>query len=403
MAAGVVEREPIGPLALAAALAGTGRVTRDDTSWTGLVEAAAWHGLRPALHHALASRSVLDSLPTALRRALNDAARLEGLRVEARRQQLREALDALAAAGVRCIVLKGAHLAEHVYPAELVRPMVDLDLLVAPRDAAAAHAALAALGYAPATNVAAPPRHWPTLVRAHGLPVELHRAIEPCEAPFTLALDGVWARARPATIAGVPTLVLAPEDLLLHLALHMAHSHLLGASLVGVLDVRACVCRWGSSLDWERVTAHARAARAERFVHAALALARRVADAPVPPGILGSLRTPGSEAAVERALELLASPPFVLVGARAVARADVPLAVRLARVLRALLVTPAREQLGPRLADQIGRADRTPARDGYVARWSSVARLLLHPDARRAAVRQVRNVRAQRRWAEGGG
>jgi len=46
---------------------------------------------------------------------------------------LGEALEALRAAAVRCLVLKGAALALVHYPSPVFREMQDLDLLVAPR------------------------------------------------------------------------------------------------------------------------------------------------------------------------------------------------------------------------------------------------------------------------------
>lgn len=367
--------------------------------WAIAAEAASWHGLLPTLH--LAARATAPpTLPPTVRRLLADAYTLALLRAEARRQQLDELLDALGAAGVRVIVLKGAYLAEHAYPAPTLRPMTDLDLMTGQPLPGGARSALAALGYAPAADAPAPPdRHAPPLLRPGRLPVELHHTIEPCSAPFTLDLDAVWARTRPCAVAGHPVLALATEDLLLHVSTHMGHSHVLGASLVSVCDVHAWTERFGAAADWDAVVVRARASGVRRYVHAALALAHQALGARVPREVLRALRTPADDAAVVRARGLLSAPPFLMLGAKSVTDPQDSTLARVARVARALLVSPAIGSLGPRLPDGTHGTPSGASRDGYRARWAAVARLVLQPSARRAAARQVADVRELRRWA----
>src|SRR5438477_6454932 len=100
-------------------------------------------GLAPLLHHRLEGWGL--RLPDAKAQAKLDFARqTEAARQVARRAQLAEVLAHLPAEPV---VLKGAYLAECVYPAPGLRPMNDIDLLFRPEDLPAVAGVLHALGY----------------------------------------------------------------------------------------------------------------------------------------------------------------------------------------------------------------------------------------------------------------
>jgi hypothetical protein len=400
-------RSAAGPLSVVGAVLGHGDVAAlrpTAREWALAAELAGWHGLQAALHDALARRDLLGVVPPMLRHALEVARVVAELRAEARRRQLGEILATLRAIDVSAIALKGAYVAERLYAAPALRPMSDLDLLLADVDVPRARDALHASGYA-SDATPSPARHAPALRRAGGIPVELHRAIEPCTPPFALPLDGIWRRATRTTVAGTDAYGLAPEDLLLHLATHMAHSHVLGASLTSVHDVHRWCTVFGATADWDAIARRARLARVHGFVHAALSLARHAFGAEVPRAPLTALcASESGDAVVAHALALLAAPPFVIVGAKAVTdpRDDWPARAR--RIVRALLVSPARGPLGPRLAARAGADDgRAAARDGYAARWGALLRLLAAPAAGWEAARQVVRVRALRRWASAPG
>jgi hypothetical protein len=278
--------------------------------------------------------------------------------------------------------------------------MSDFDLLLAGADVPRARQALTADGYV-ADDSAVPTRHAPALRRPGGLAVELHHTIEPCEPPFAMRLDDVWTRAMPSVVAGVRILALAPEDLLLHLATHMSHSHVLGASLTSVHDVHVWCARFGATADWDALVGRARGAGVDRFVYAALAIARDAFGAEVPRAPLAALSaSDADDVMVAHALALLAAPPFVIVGAKAVTDPRDDPTSRARRIARALLVSPAREQLGPRLTVHAGDGRRHWLRhDGYVTRWAALVRLLVRPTLGWATVRRVASVRALRRWA----
>jgi hypothetical protein len=230
--------------------------------WERTVTRAERERLAPALHVALRGGG---APPTAL-------ARLRAAWLAAERQhlladaQLREIVAALGGAGIEAIVLKGPALAEY-YPDPALRPFTDLDLLVRRRDREAALEVLARLGYAhgsPGRSLAYELEHAAavSLVAspdASRLPVDLHWECiaHPGGARATaLAAEEIWSRAVPAPAWGAAARALAPEDLLVYLAAHLAIHHALAGALWR-LDLALVLERHAATLDWDAVGARA--------------------------------------------------------------------------------------------------------------------------------------------------
>ena len=116
---------------------------------TTLLQAAEQHGVSALLTPAPAVRRWPDTLQLALRNARRDQAALEAVR----RRLLIRLLEAFEQAGIRCLVIKGAHVAYTHYAQPWLRPRFDTDLLIAPADRERAGAALQALGYVPSIQV----------------------------------------------------------------------------------------------------------------------------------------------------------------------------------------------------------------------------------------------------------
>ena len=112
-----------------------------------VIASAVHHSVIPLVADALVSQPDLADDPLVERiRAL--AVHHAAIDLE-REGELRDVLHALAGAGVRPLVFKGAHLAYSVYARPDLRPRVDTDVLIDPsaETRTAAHDALVALGY----------------------------------------------------------------------------------------------------------------------------------------------------------------------------------------------------------------------------------------------------------------
>jgi hypothetical protein len=266
--------------------------------WAQVLRQAADNGIAPLLYHRLvtaapaieAPRAVLDHL-----RAVAVQSAAQSLQTEA---ELRTVLGAFRRDRIGVVVLKGAHLGPLVYGSFALRTMCDLDVLVRREDLARATAVLSGLGYAPqyygveAVDYAQH-HHLRPMARDDRLKVEVHWSIAPPDAPFAIDLEGLWARARSAPIAGVDVLVLSPEDLVLHLCLHTAYGHHYRVGVRALWDLREVARHHRADLDWDAVGWRARQWRIGRYVYLTLRLARELLAADVPAAAVAALEPPG--------------------------------------------------------------------------------------------------------------
>lgn len=211
---------------------------------------ASLRRLGPLLHHSV-RRNGLE-VERRLLTTLRTASLRENLRAAAVAAETRRALDALAAAGVAPVVLRGVVLAETVYPAPALRHCHDLDLLVEPAELERARSAVDAAGL--------------------HLAVSLHTAL----LPPGVDEARMRARARPLRLAGVPARGLAAPDLLLHV---LGHGPARSRPPVWAPDAWFLLTG-PEAPDWESVHAARRSAR--RSVRAALRYLRDGLGAPVP-------------------------------------------------------------------------------------------------------------------------
>lgn len=302
----------------ASAEPGLQRLASSQVDPDDLVVTALALGLAPLLHYRLeqAGRALADPRAQARLAFIRQA---EATRHDARQAQLGEVLARLPAPPV---VLKGAYLAECVYPAAGLRPMNDIDLLFRPEELASASEVLHALGYGakekPPDEGAGITKHTSTFRRSDGaMPtpnpylsgdpsrmIEPHRSLE--ESWFGLRCDltpGMWARSRPQTLAGQPARVLCPADALLHLCVHLTF-HLVQRSPAFVQLADLVVFTERVPIDWDDFLARVRDLRASGYAYAAARLAVNVLEAPFPPEVVQKLAD-ASLPAVRRAANTL--------------------------------------------------------------------------------------------------
>ena len=165
----------------------------------------------------------------------------------------RPALRALDARGITAVALKGAAVAATIEGGMGTRPMFDLDLLVRAADVHSAAAGLAEAGFEDVS-----PLGWQATIEvasgagfraADGTEIDLHwRPI-----PHPVALDAVFAAARPVELGDAPVLVPAPEDVLVHACVHGLSSGSSGPRWI--LDAALVLRAAGERFDWDRVAA----------------------------------------------------------------------------------------------------------------------------------------------------
>jgi Uncharacterised nucleotidyltransferase len=273
----------------------------DSERWGRVLRAADWHRLSPILFCHLERQ---PGVPGAVHSALERAYFASFARSLFLVRTLQRVLDALAAADVPALVLKGAALVETVYPDPAQREMLDLDVLIPGNQIADATAALAPLGYRPLATTDGPSaasmqlkpdeHHAPALVGEERLvAVELHRHLLIPGEGRRFDIDDVWRRAR--TAPGGGHLLPSAEDLLLHVCLHFTRNRLggsyrwrhTGGALGQICDIARIVER--EPVEWDALAASARSYGLDTRVFLALFAAHEL-GVTVPEEALAELR-----------------------------------------------------------------------------------------------------------------
>lgn len=266
--------------------------------WGVLASGAGRHGITQLVYHHLRTAGLKGLAPQAAWEALEQAYAAAGVRVMLQRQGCSELLAGLAGAGVEVIPLKGMYLREVVYPNPVLRPSGDVDLLVRYEQVGAAVKVLEGLGYQPSESEHTagwfrPEHHHhlvPYVLPARKLSIEMHWNLAAPEREIQVDVAGLWERAQPARYWGWEGLGLAPEDILLHLALHHASDSPMAAiqplvRLRNLADIVGVVDKFGRELDWEVLVERSQVWGTGKAVDLVLRLAQDLSRIDVPDGM----------------------------------------------------------------------------------------------------------------------
>ncbi len=261
---------------LASFLVGCARLHGDDTFYetlrrraTGLLDRpelpllAERHGLGPLLYHHLRAANI--PLPATLKE------KLQGLYLRHRHANrvrlavLTDSLAALQQASIRTVLLKGAALAPLIYPEPGLRPMRDLDLLVAPSQARRAQDILRDLGFeGPAiTRQRLPDKHLPALgLHSDGfwINVEIHHNLynqKGRHSDHSFMLDDSTP-LRPVSLNDLTAHTLSYEETLGHLCRHVAYHANLWEILrfIWIADIVGLAEQCVEQIDWSYIRRH---------------------------------------------------------------------------------------------------------------------------------------------------
>jgi len=294
-------REPSMPALLAGARAARS-LLKELGGCRGAAGAAEREGLLPLV--LAAAREGLVAAPDSVMERPREKRRVHRLMLAAAGESAADVSGTLSRSGVPHAVIKGASVAP-LYGGISLRPMCDVDLLVAERDLPGARGALEGLGYvrgerSPVETEFAPGDKWPL-----GVSLDVHHRLA-FPGQFAPDIDRMLERA--SFRDGM--LTLAPEDDLLVTALDMARDCF---SWVGRSAVDLAVISHTFEIDWDAVGARARDWGLAGAAWAALGCARRALGARVPKGVLRALRpSPPREAYLRAWLDTSRVSPYRL-------------------------------------------------------------------------------------------
>lgn len=226
-----------------------------ESNWDRAIDQAEQHGLAPYLHRQI-TRCGAD-IPTDPRRKLQSLALRHRDSNRIRDQALTAMLKALDAHGIDVLVLKGAALAHLIYDPPGLRPMSDVDLLVAPDRLQDAAGVLLELGYSETGRPppAADHHHLPPLSKTAGglsICVEIHHDALAPDNIGSIRLDRLTEPARGFRIDGTAGWALGHIDMLRHLWRHALQPRQT-TKLGSALDIMLYASRFTDDIDWRRV------------------------------------------------------------------------------------------------------------------------------------------------------
>lgn len=219
------------------------RIDLAQGDWAAIDAMAAQHRLQPWLHHRLSSGALAIAVPTEVANGWREAHRGATFGALTAQAALVRLDEALAAANVPMVALKGSRLAFFDYPAAALRPMRDIDVLVAPERLADALDAARAGFPVPADQAAAVARALDGDKHLDPIPVpgcdryvEVHHRIAEPGLPC-IDTAKILAEARTDRLGGAEIAFPSPMHMLGHLVLHAVYNHRFDCGPLALVDI----------------------------------------------------------------------------------------------------------------------------------------------------------------------
>ena len=280
--------------ALGAFLAG-GPLTTDELARIPPAALKAWcdaERLWVLVHQRLAESGADSCWPSGLVAELGARARAEAATELLRAGEIQAVLAALAASGIRPVLLKGTALAYTIYPSPSARQRNDTDLLIAPEDVATARDVLSSLGYTFAIHCSDLFSQFEAqkIDRFGVLHVfDVHWSIS-TQPVFerVLTYNDVIARVETVPALGAHAKALGDVDALLLACVHPVMHHRNEKSVLWTYDVHLLAGRL-SLEGWDEFARRARAGRVSAICRRQLNQAQTLLATKLPQQVLGRL------------------------------------------------------------------------------------------------------------------
>ena len=236
------------------------------------------------LHASGAAANLAADVVSALKTA-RQAAIVSDLQ---RRSVLRQLIATLSANRIETVVLKGAALANSLYPHSHLRPMSDLDFWLPHRELDRAVELLLQSGFQLVGGALPDGRLTPALdqrrlvAKPSGVLVELHGAIHSLECLSQDRVARLHAASVPLSAHGIQTRRLSAGDQLVHTCLHLARVDRFANSQLSLFDVHLIVKGWRSHIDWAWLASDARDQQMATYLTLALTVAADVWGTNIP-------------------------------------------------------------------------------------------------------------------------
>jgi hypothetical protein len=227
-------------------------------NWNALLEEAELQGMAPLLHRALKTAGL--TLEDEIRLKLKGMVLRHRLANQVRRQVLIDILAKADAANLQPVLVKGAALADLVYPDPALRPMRDMDMLLSAAQLQPMQQLLLEMGFAETHpgELFTHHRHLPTLTKTvdgFKIGIEVHHSL------FSVGIGQHWGSMdelisplNEYQLAGTSLTArcLGPEDMLVQLCSHFNRSggEYEPLRMMWVADLLAFLAAFSARLNW---------------------------------------------------------------------------------------------------------------------------------------------------------
>ena len=224
--------------------------------WQYVLETALSNGVAPLLYYNLKKILPNHDIPSSTLEQLKKVYLTNTAKNMYSVDELSRILGKFAEKSIDMMVLKGAALANLVFPDIGLRVYNDIDILVKKEDLQAIETLIPDLGYI-STKDSIKQKHYrekhyhlaPYIHQEKNIILEVHWNVT---KRFPLNIDSWWQRSRIAKIAGCPVRVLSPNDLFLHLCIHISNHGFRKIHLRDLCDIYEMIKCHGEEIKWAR-------------------------------------------------------------------------------------------------------------------------------------------------------
>jgi Uncharacterised nucleotidyltransferase len=259
---------------------------------SAFLHAASYHGVLPLVAESLRDRQ--DVHADLRQRLQNKATRLVASDL-VREAELCTLLEAWRAAGVRNLLIKGAHLAYSIYARSDLRPRLDTDVLVAAASRTDAEAVLLSLGYEAPRHVSGDlVSHQALYVKRQGSAavhaLDLHwKVANPQLFADALSFDELWAARAPLPRLHIAADGLSQTHALALACVHRVAHHYDSPCLIWLYDIHLLAAGMTDE-GWGQLVSLAQSRGISRISRQGLVLTAHTFGTSIPDHVLDSLQ-----------------------------------------------------------------------------------------------------------------
>ncbi len=223
-----------------------------------------------------------DRLPSKLREEWGTERTEVRKKLETRFTHARPLFEEFRNRGIPVVLLKGTGLAHQIYRNPFYKKSNDIDILIQKSDLPKIYELYESLGFVSFAERVKDDKQTQEKVAWHATPyvsrdlslvLGTQWGIKTHLGPYTVDYPAIWSRVEDLDFQGVPVKILAPEDTMLHLCLHLGFFK---TQLKDLVDVTNLLRFHRSRFPWDRFVETAIAAGAASHAYHALYLSNRL-------------------------------------------------------------------------------------------------------------------------------